>query len=214
MKVGALAILLLACGAARALADYQSTVLSQEPAGYWRLNETAQPPATRPAANSGSLGVPGNGRYLFGPRRGEPGALVGSPATAVRFFNPTQDAGFGGSKIEVPFNTALNPNGPFSVEFWAKPSLVVTDAFCTVASINSDPAIGPSTNSNPRAGWLFYQTPKTNAAAGNEWQFRIGNANTNTEPNYLDNDAIRGGIVSTGVWHHIVGTYDGATASL
>ena len=192
-------------------ADYRETVLSQGPVGYWRLNETAQPPAPRPAANRGSLGAAGDGEYLFGPKRGEPGGLAGSPDTSVRFFNPNQDVGFGGSKIEIPFNAALNPNGSFSVEFWAKPSTIVTDSFCPVASINSDPAIGPSTNSNPRAGWLFYQT--TNAT-GNGWQFRLGNANTNSEPNYLDGDAIRGGIVTTGAWHHIVGTYDGSTAAL
>src|SRR5262249_55885175 len=120
---------------------------------------------------------------------------------------PTLDPGFGGSKVEVPFNATLNPNGAFSVEFWAKPSMVVTDVFCTVASMNSDPAIGPSTNSNPRAGWLFYQT--TNAVAGNEWQFRLGNAS-----DYLDGNALRGGIITTGAWHYIVGTFDGSMASL
>src|SRR5439155_2829112 len=124
-----------------ARADFPTTVLSQGPVGYWRLNETAQPPPPRPAANVGSLGTTGDGQYLFGPRPGEPGALTGSSATSVRFFNPNLDAGFGGSKVEVPFNSTLNPSGPFSVEFWAKPSTTVTDLFCTVASINSDPAI-------------------------------------------------------------------------
>ena len=122
--------------------DYQNTVVSQKPAGYWRLNETAQPPLPRPAANLGSLGNPGTGQYLLGPRRGQPGAFTGSTATSTRFFNPNLDVAFGGSKVEVPFSPALNPNGPFSVEFWAKPSTAVKDDYCPVASINSDPAIG------------------------------------------------------------------------
>ncbi len=200
-------MLLVWCAGLVGKADYPATVLSQEPVGYWRLNETVQPPSPRPAANIGSLGAAGEGRYLFAPRRGEPGALAGTSATSVKFFNPNQDPAFGGSKIEVPFKTNLNPNGPFTVEFWAKPTTIVSNLFCPVASLNSDPAIGPSTNSNPRAGWLFYQS--TNATAGNEWQFRLGNAS-----DYLDDNAIRGGTVTTGVWHHIVGTYDGAKASL
>ena len=112
-------------------------------------------------------------------------------------------------KVEVPYDDRLNPKGAFSVEFWAKPSMVVTDAFCTVASINSDPAIALSTNSNPRAGWLFYQNTKGTNLTVNEWQFRMGNTD-----HYLDNDAIRGGVVTPGAWHHIVGTFDGATATL
>src|SRR6185436_6316625 len=112
-------------------------------------NETAQPPAPRPAANTGTLGRAVEGEYLIGPRLGEPGALTGSSATSVRFFNPSLDPTYGGSRVEVPFNDRLNPQGPFSVEFWAKPSTVVTDVFCLVASLNSDLAIGPTTNSNP-----------------------------------------------------------------
>lgn len=212
VKSAAIAILIASFCAPGIAADYPATVLSQQPVGYWRLNEIAQPPLPRPAANSGSLGVTGNGQYQRGPKRGEPGALFGSSATAARFFNPNLDVAFGGSKVEVPFNGALNPNGPFSVEFWVKPNKIVNDAFCPVASINSDPAIAVSTNVNPRAGWLFYQV--TNAVGGNEWQFRLGNAVTNANPGYIDGDAIRGGIVTTGIWHHVVGTYDGSTASL
>jgi hypothetical protein len=214
LRLSAIGMVILACCAGLAArADFPATVLSQGPVGYWRLNETVQPPpAPRSAEDIGSLGTAADGRYLFGPKRGEPGALTGSSATSVRFFNPNLDPGYGGSKVEVPFNSALNPNGPFSVEFWAKPTTVVTNDFCMVASINSDPAIGPSPDTMPRAGWLFYQS--TNAA-GNQWQFRLGNAGTNTStPNYLDGDAIRGGTVTTGAWHHIVGTFDGAEASL
>jgi hypothetical protein len=209
-------VLLAWCAALAARADLPATLLSQGPVGYWRLNETIQPPPPHPAANLGSLGTAGDGQYLFGPRRGEPGALTGTPATSVRFLNPNLDAAYGGTKVEVPFNPALNPNGPFSVEFWAKPSMVVTDVFCMVASINSDPAVGPSANSMPRPGWLFYQNGSQTNVPGNQWQFRLGNASTagTNSPNYVDGDAIRGGIVTTGAWHHIVGTFDGSKASL
>ena len=76
-----------------AAADYSGTVLSQGPVGYWPLNETVQPPASKPAANAGSLGTTGNGQYLFGPRSGllftptlgEPGALTGTANTSALF---------------------------------------------------------------------------------------------------------------------------------
>src|SRR6266508_3734006 len=79
VRLSAIEMVILAwCGAMAARADFPATVLSQGPVGYWRLNETAQPPAPRPAEDIGSLGAAGNGRYLFGPKRGEPGALTGS----------------------------------------------------------------------------------------------------------------------------------------
>lgn len=194
--------------AAPARAGLPETVLSQGPAGYWRLNEATQPPPPQPAANAGSLGTAGNGNYLNGPKKGEPGAFPLLSATSVRFFNPTHEVGYGGSKVEVPYTPALNPNGPFSVEFWAKPTTVVTDVFCTVASIDSDPTLG-GTNSDPRAGWLFYQNGNPTNGLPNRWQFRIGNTN-----GYADADSIIGGTVLTGAWQHIVGTYDGAKATL
>jgi hypothetical protein len=214
IKLGAIAVFVLACGRFGSFAaDYPTTVLSEQPVGYWRLNETTQPSAPKPAANAGSLGSAGDGQYRFGPKRGEPGALAGNSATSVRFFNETHDVSFGGTKVEVPYNPKLNPTGPFSVEFWARPTSIVKDDFCPVASINSDSAIGPSANTMPRAGWLFYQA--TNSTGGNEWEFRLGNAaSTNSDPSYIDGDAIRGGIITTGAWHYVVGTFDGSQAVL
>ena len=186
-------------------ADYATTVLSQGPAGFWELNEAVPPQA---AANLGSLGAAGNGVYQYDAVGGQPGALSGSTNTSVRFFNPLQEVTLGRSKVEVPYNAALNPQGSFTVEFWARPNNVVTDVFCPVACIDSDAAIAIGPDKNPRAGWLFYQQGTTNKTP-NQWQFKLGNAN-----NYLDGDAILGGTVTTGAWHHIVGVFDGAKASL
>ena len=203
-----LALLLTLAPGSVVLADYPSTVLSQGPVGYWRLNESAPPPPPQPAANLGSLGTTGNGNYLYDATPGEPGAFAGVTNTSVRFLNPAQDVTYGGSKIEVPYNVDLNPNGPFTVEFWAKPHFKVSEAFCMVASLDSDPSLALPPDSNPRAGWLFYQRFDTNTSA-NVWQFKLGNGN-----NYLDGDALVGGTVSTGAWHHIVGVYNGSSATL
>jgi hypothetical protein len=60
-----------------AWADYESTVLSQGPVGYWRLNETTQPQPVAPAANLGSLGASASGAYNSYPERGVPGPFAG-----------------------------------------------------------------------------------------------------------------------------------------
>jgi hypothetical protein len=91
-------VILAWCAGLAAGADFPATVLSQGPVGYWRLNETVQPSPPLPAADIGSLGTAGDGRYLFGPRRGEPGALTGGSATSVRFFNPDLDIGSAGRR--------------------------------------------------------------------------------------------------------------------
>src|SRR3954471_21466177 len=105
------AALLALCSILPAWADYQSTVLSQGPSGYWRLNETT-PVAnlSTVATNLGSLGAGGNGTYngdLAG--RGTTGAVAGNTA-----------AHFDASAEFVA--TALGAQtGDFSAECWFAP---------------------------------------------------------------------------------------------
>src|ERR1051325_6002214 len=71
-----------------AIADYPSTILSQQPAGYWRLNETTPPPVPQTTAtNLGSLGTPADGMYTNGTVKGVSGALAGDPANKAAAFN-------------------------------------------------------------------------------------------------------------------------------
>src|SRR5215470_739069 len=77
----ACAALTLAQNAARA--DYQSTVVSQGPVGYWRLNETIQPFPGIVATNIGSLGSSENGAYIGFPKRGQTGPFAGSLALGM-----------------------------------------------------------------------------------------------------------------------------------
>src|SRR6187455_55838 len=94
-----------------AWADYESTLLSQGPLGYWRLNETTQPLPTAPAANTGSLGSSANGTYNNYPVRGVAGPFAGSQA--VRLDGSA-------TSVTTPWQSGLNPN-VFSVETWVKP---------------------------------------------------------------------------------------------
>src|ERR1041385_3463343 len=147
-KAGALfagASLLALSGALPARADYQSTVLSQNPVAYWRLNETTPPPVPPIlAANAGSVGAGGNGTYNNGVIRGVSGAIAGDANPAARF---PQSAG---NRVRVPYASQWNQTGPFSVEFWAKPAQTAALA-CPAASVEFIPT------PTQRNGWLIYQ---------------------------------------------------------
>jgi hypothetical protein len=66
------AIILAMFAALPARADtYQSTVLAQNPAGYWRLNETTQPAPNATTPNLGSLGSSALGTYIASPTHGK-----------------------------------------------------------------------------------------------------------------------------------------------
>src|SRR5689334_8298050 len=63
-----------------ASADYQSSVLSQAPVGYWRLDETAAVPLVL-ATNIGSVGAAGHGTHENDLMAGAVGALPAQGAT-------------------------------------------------------------------------------------------------------------------------------------
>ena len=72
----ALALALLSAGLSAHAADYQSTVLSDHPSGFWRLHTAYQPPPAPPqvtATNLGSLGSTDDGVYGAGALSGQPG---------------------------------------------------------------------------------------------------------------------------------------------
>src|SRR6266850_3539640 len=148
------------CIAAQA-ADYPTTVLSHNPVGYWRFDETASSPPLNKLANSGSVGSIADGIAVADVGKGEPGR-VGS---CIRLNNPAFDAGHCSSKVDVPFNATLNPAPPFSIEFWAKPNGLGADptGFCPLSSFNPNGFGGGN-----RSGYLFYLNNT------GRWQFRLG----------------------------------------
>src|SRR5262249_54496046 len=114
--------LLLIAAASPARADYSSTVVSQGPQGYWRLNETTQPPVLPIlATNAGNLGAAGNGTYILANRGQIPGAIVSEPNGAAVGFDGIGGVS-GSNRVRVPFQPQWNPTGPLTVEFWAKPA--------------------------------------------------------------------------------------------
>ena len=174
------------------LGFYAGTLLSFHPAAYWPLNETNVPPAADVATNAGSLGFIANGFGFDGVGQGQAGIV----SNCFSFNNPDLDIGALNNYVDVPNNPALNPNGPFTVEFWANPNQSPDDYFSPVCSVDSTQNGGGS-----RFGWLFYE------AAGDQWVFRLGNIS-----GYIA--APTGGTVQPGVWQQVVGVYDGTNASL
>src|SRR5262249_35233090 len=111
--------LLAASAVMPAYADYQSTVLSQNPVGYWRLNETLAPPQAVAVTNSGSLGTSANGIYSNSPTRGVAGPITGGVAVSLDGVSQS---------LITPYQAGLNPN-PFTFEIWANPAQVPKFAY-------------------------------------------------------------------------------------
>lgn len=170
-------------------ATVSAKILSDHPAGYWRLGETGG--ALVP--NSGTAGEKGAGQavggVVFGIAGPRPPALPGfeSDNLAARFNG-------GGAKVEIPYTPELNPNGPFTVELWAKPARAGGPAAWVFSSLNV--ATG-------RNGYALAQ----DYTAKNTWEFRLGDTAGYIAMAY-------GGAVDTNRWQHVVGVYDGTTARL
>jgi len=166
------------------LTNYPMTVQSLNPVGYWRLNETTQPPASLTATNLGALGAAGDGSYMGG-TPGVRGALAGSADTAARF----------NGAVVIPFSPPLSLSGPFTVEAWLMAASTTTGTPCPLSC---------GTFGANRSGCLIYQ----NANSG--WNFRMYNgvgANTAVNIN-------AGGPTVPGIWYHVAAVYNGTAAVL
>lgn len=141
--------------------------------------------------NTGSLGSPGNGTNTANVTLGLSGAISAGNDLAVGYA--------GGAHTSVDFNPALNPaaGSPFTIEFWAKPGIVVDDALGPAPVFNR-------VSSGSRSGWVFFQR---SGATG--WNFRMYDGNgSNTG---FD---LTGGTYSVNAWSHVVAVWDGSTPLL
>jgi len=192
MKGSAILVLTLTVGLP-ARADYSNTVMSLQPVGYWRLNETTPVP-TDTATNSGTLLSAANGLYA-GVTHPVSGALAGSSDTAGGFAN--------GATVTIPWNAALNPPGPFSVECWANSDAVDGNRHTLVQSWvqGQNP-----TNPNDRSGWLLRQE-------GADLVLVLGSLGTPAAGAPYFYYTVPG-VVSAGVWQHFLVSYDGTSPSI
>ena len=188
---GAMILVLFAALPARA--DYQSTVLSQGPAGYWRLNETTQPAVVTTTANKGSLGSTEDGTYVGDPTRALTGPFAGS--VAVGLDGTSQ-------YINAPYNAQLNTSS-FSVELWVNPAQVPYGGSVSYVACSAHLA-------TTRSGWYMAQDNGSTFGAGSAFVVRLFNQNGTTPSTQLAAPVTK----VAGSWYHIVLTYDGTTATL
>ena len=115
-------------------ADYQTTVLSDSPAGYWRLGEmpvTYADPYV--ATNLGTLGAAANGAFVGTLLREVPGALSSSTDTACQFTAVES------TRVSMGSASAFNFTGngsaqPFTLEVWAKPTAALSGSQRLIAN--------------------------------------------------------------------------------
>ncbi len=98
---------MLVCPVSAMASGYSSTVLSDSPVGYWRLDDTSG----TSAADSSGNGY--NGTFVNSPTKNASGAVVDGDA-AVSFNGTSQYA-------HRAFTSALNPSH-FTVEAWVYPT--------------------------------------------------------------------------------------------
>ena len=157
---------LAAIGSATAQAgSYPSTVLADNPAGYWRLGELSGTTAT----NLGSLGAGANGTYT-NVTLGTTGAPLGDADTAASFNGAS-------SALTVPFTNKLN-SAAFSIECWVNPT---TASQTNYASPMNARVLGS------HQGYTFYAPPNATSA---HWEFWTGSGsswNTQTGPLLVSN---------------------------
>jgi hypothetical protein len=155
-------------------AGYPSTVMNDHPTAFWRLNDSSgQPTLDSAGFNDGAYNASGV-TYGVAAHQGEGG-------TAVQFD------GSSGRAI-VPLTPVLNPNGPFSCEFWALANPV---AFYV--------PVGSMDRPNRTGGYEFYLASgnfpayEFHTAAGGGYNMLTGDSN----------------LPPTNMWFQVVGVYDG-----
>jgi hypothetical protein len=169
-------------------ADYPTTILGDKPVAYYRFEDPSGSSTATDATGNGYDGaysydsdVNGNVDY---PKLD----VVGIDTNSVLFHNYTDTNALAHSEsMVVPNNSAMNPAGPFSIEFWARPTSDANTYRVPVGNF-----AGYSFNSG---GWQFYQSPGTPGT----WIWSVNGGAA----------FMQAGAVVKNQWAHIVGVYDG-----
>jgi hypothetical protein len=196
---------------------YATAIKALNPAGYWPLDETTQPPfGAYIATNLGTAGAAANGfyqtyfqKYSLGITNlyyqtnniaHVAGAIVGGDTA----LSCTRSAAGAGQYVVFPRSTngvanpALALTPPFSIEFWVNPS-------------STTAAVMPIVNE----GRLPVLDPRNGYTTVNEDGFSVGQYGTIlyfATYNGSGADATKQELdvsISSGVWQHMVVTFDG-----
>ncbi|MCX6928840.1 MAG: autotransporter-associated beta strand repeat-containing protein [Verrucomicrobia bacterium] len=164
---------------------YSAIVMAAGPTAYWPLNESAGYVATD--YSSGYNGTYTSGGVTYG--------VAGPVGNTV----VTLDGSSG--SVSIPYTSALNPSGPFTVELWVNPTQVPFPG--SVAYVASSVEV----NGN-RSGWYLAQDNGTTFSHGSAFVVRLFNQNSTTPTITLWAPVTASG------WYYLTLTYDGTTAAL
>jgi hypothetical protein len=188
LLLGALAGGLAVLASSTAVADYATTVLSLNPAGYWKLNETLPTPQAEVATNLGTLGPAGNAYYLgLGPNavQHNVAGATSDGDNAARFNGATS------CMMAIPrTGSGLVIRPPFSVECWVYETNSTTGLGLVAAGRNHDLASS------------VYSGFSIQTASGGAVQFNTYARNGTTAAVSLTSPAF-----ALSAWHHIAATY-------
>jgi hypothetical protein len=214
--------LIWSAGAALGQSAYYQAVTNLNPAAYWPLQETVQPPIGDVEVNLGSLGPVANAVYSSTwATKGFAGAIVSESDTAVNFIS-TQDGGF----LSVPTTDprVAVPVGPFTVEAWVYPANyngfvgIVSQAGANPGSLNGASATADANGLLPQGGWCLSANYIAYLDSGNlrGFSFHVYNGHS-----YNGNGAPRQGAeiavpynYQLNQWYHIVASFDGTNNTM
>lgn len=162
-------------------AAYQDTVLADNPAGYWRLDDPDPVPSSK-VTNRGFVGAVADGEVV-----GD--IVVNTDTPLVGDDNPSYDFSSGG-RIAVPFDPALNRTNTFSYEVWYKQTLGTDTNHKCPLWWRDEPVLGDT------RGWVHYVVGEGN------W-FQSSDAYTTWDG--LGSTTL----FEQDVWQHVVCTFDG-----
>ena len=189
LRIGVASILLAMLAGWEARADYSSTILSFNPAGYWPLNETSPTPQAEVATNLGSLGALANAYYLGASNNAVNHTIAGALTDGDQAAMFVSGAS---SCLAIPRTTlGLVIRPPFSVECWVYQTNSTSGLGLVACGRNSDLA------SSVYSGFTL-QTAASGAVTFNTY-----NRNGTTAAVSLISPT-----QSLNTWHHVVATYN------
>lgn len=194
LSVSALALL----GPAAAIAaSYSETVLADNPASYWRMEDEQ---VNGYVTDSGRMGWNTASSYCNNSGPCQPVLGQAGIETNSAFFHPTNiDGTVYYPYLSVPFTPDLNPvgpspenpSGPFAMEAWVRPISAPATGFRTV--------LGSYNHSSGSEGWFIYQSSAP--SPGWIWVQKYGGI------------WVGGGSAPMFEWQHLAASFDGTNVS-
>jgi hypothetical protein len=182
---------------------FSNAVMALNPAAYWPLQETAQPPSAPAAINNyGTLGAAANANVgvdvmaLPGPLGGA--GDMANAFTGIGFSLENGNVGVKSADYET-WQTAASPQPPFTFECWA-------NAYNLTADISGEPySIVASDMSGTRSGWLIYLSVVNTG----QYTFRTYNQGTGTKVGLnVASSSSTAANVTANQWYHLVIVFD------